>query len=189
MKHLILTGTDAEVDSCTRLHDIVEAAQALTIVNWLSKSTIEKAFNVNNFSVATDLILVYLNNRDFSFNEFYLFQKSSPTLKNLQFVFICAADPFDTITPITASFEVVNIVKDNVIKTAAIPGLSLIRLDNKISAILEMISSTKDCDAFDRDEKKLFTTYFKKQLLRAQQTRLDYVNYTTKDIIDQIKPA
>jgi hypothetical protein len=105
----------------------------------------------------------------------------------MQFVFLCRHNPFEQSNEITKRFKVINVAKqDGELNVFEYENLSLIRLDNKINSLLQMVETTQASDNFADAEKKQLCAYFQKLILETHTKRLQYADYSSQTIIDQL---
>lgn len=167
MQHLILTGTDQQINSSKTLKAIVDEVNnngnALGIVDIIDDTPIENKFHPLQFTACTKTVIVYVNNRPFDFVEFFIYHATNVSLyqSKIQFVFLCRHNPFEQTNEITKRFKVINVAKqDGELNVFEFDNLSLMRLDNKINALLQMVETTQQSSIFSDAEKKQLCGYF-----------------------------
>lgn len=188
-KHLIITGTTNEIERSKTLKNLVDNSESISIVNWLGNKTLENLFNPIGFSINTDTAIVYTNNRNFPFVEFFLYHATNPneTYRKINFVFLCRNNPFEQTTEISKRFKVLNVVKmDGELNTKNFNNLSAYHLDNKIASLLQMVEDCQNSKNFSKTEKTIFCDFYKKMILEAHVERLNYTQHTSKEIIESI---
>lgn len=193
MQHLILTGTDQQIDSSKTLKaicdDAIDNGHTLGLVNIRDNTPIENIFNPLKFTACTKTVIVYTNNRPFDFIEFFIYHATNVSLyqTKIQFVFLCRRNPFEQTNEITKRFNVINVAKqDGELNVYEFENLSIIRLDNKINALLQMVETVQESQNFSDGEKKLLCGHFQKLILETHTKRLKYADHSSQEIINQI---
>jgi len=189
IKHTIITGTSEQIERSKTLAYIVENSNGLSIVNWLGYKNIEDIFNPIHFSITTDTVLVYTNNRPLDYVDFFLFHATNPFFTDhpMEFIFIANHNPFETTTEFSKRFKVLNVEKiDGELNTTQNQTLSIHQLDNKIASLIQMVEDCQKSKNFSKAEKTILCDYYKKMIMETHVKRLDYVDFSTKQIMNQV---
>lgn len=185
----IITGTNDQINRSKTLNTIVEQSNNLHLVHWFGNETVETVFNTSKFSNTTDTVLVFTNNKDFSFVEFYLYYATTHffTVTNIEFIFICAHNPFEQTTEISKRFNVLNVAGlDKDIAASNFQQLTIYQLDNKIASLLQMIDDCQEAKNFTEAEKTMFCDLYKKMIMEAHMECLQYRDHSSKEILSTI---
>ncbi len=181
-KFYIIIGSDVQIDCSKLLSFIVASFNDVVIIpnpQMQFKTLHDQIFKPQS------LVLVYNNNNtDFDYYEFYLNRLSNK--QNVTFVFFCRKNPFETTTPLSSKYEVINIA-DTELLPFPDNNLSLHRIYSQINHLLKMVEDTELSEVFSKAEKSFFTDYYKKRIMQLHVARLNYSNNATKEILSTIK--
>lgn len=187
--HTIITGSNDQVTKSKTLKAIMDHSQGVALVNWFGDQPLETLFNPINFAVTTETVLVFTNNKNFDFVDFYIFHATNPLYlnKNIDFIFVSNKNPFEQTTAISKRFRVVEISKmDNELETYSFNKLSLYQLDSKMEHLLQMCDDLHTAKNFLPKEKQDLMQIYKTMIKQTKDKRERLQNTTTKEILSSL---
>ncbi|WP_044398868.1 hypothetical protein [Lacinutrix sp. Hel_I_90] len=188
-KHIILHGTQDEIDNSKSLSHILKKCNAFSILNCISPTAaISTQMNLRYIGENVDLVLVYTNNNQLDFCEVLQYIKSNvyAVKKALTFVFLTRTKPFVVNSYISKHFNVIDVSKEDEKLEFLDNTVSLSRIDSKIQFVQEMIDAVDVSNNYSKSEKDLFNNYFKKTIHELNVERYKYSNNLTKEVLASI---
>ena len=186
-KHIIITGTQQEIDQSQFLATVLEVANGVHLVNYTNAALPpQKVFNLQDVGKNVDTIIVYTYNQQLFFTQItkYLLSNIFVQKRNLTFIFLCRTNPFNVDAKCKRYYQVIN-AKDYVNQAEA-PTVSMLRLDSKIKMLKEskhIVNQSKD---YTDTDKTTLTNHFDREINRYEGVRCALSNQVSTQILRSI---
>lgn len=186
-KHIIITGSQQEIDQSQFLATVLEVANGLHLVNYTNADIPpHKVFNLQDVGKNVDTIIVYTYNQQLFFTQItkYLLSNIFVQKRNLTFIFLCRTNPFNVDVKCKRYYQVIN-AKDYVNQTET-PIVSMLRLDSKIKMLKESKNIVNQCTDYTTTDKNTLNNHFDREINRYEGLRINLRNQVSTQILRSI---